>query len=364
MTYNNPWGQGRTPNRPNRGANTPSEFDHFFSKLKDKFNDFFGGDNKGGNKNFLIFIFLLIICFIFWLLGGIYKVETSQQAVEMFFGRYYKTKTAGLRYHLPYPIQTVHIVDTEKDRELIIGARNTIEKQSSLYTKGDNRRYMFTSNQMLTGDENIVNIDFMVRWKINDPKDYLFNIKNPEDTVYAVSESVMREVVGKNKIDDLLTSGREAVQYEVKSKIQSTLNNYKTGVEISQVAIQNSAPPKPVERAFKDVQAARADAERFIEEATKYSNQIIPKAQGKADALIQNALGYKEKSVLEAQGETERFNQIYAEYKKAPYVTKKRLSLETIENVYKDKNKLFLSGTQGGGVLPLLPLQEFMKNKQ
>lgn len=362
MSDNNPWGQGRMPNRPNKGGSTPPDFDNLLSEFKKKFDRFFGG-NGGGNKNkvSLLLVFFLIILFIFWLLGGIYKVETSQQAVELWFGRYHTTKTAGLRYHLPYPIQSVAIVDTEQDREIHIGTQDQANNSTSAYSsKYTTRRYNSHENQMLTGDENIVNIGFMIRWKIDNPRDYLFKVSDPEKTIYAVSESVMREIVGKNNVDDILTDGRGRIEADVKQKIQTTLDAYEIGVEISQVAIRESSPPESVKKDFNDVQAARVDADRFVEEATRLANKIIPEARGQKEKLLQEAQGYKEKAVAEAQGETSRFNKVYSEYRKAPYVTKKRLALETIENVYKDKKKLFLSGEGGAGVVPFLPVQKFM----
>ena len=217
---------------------------------------------------------------------------------------------------------------------------------------------------MLTGDENIVDVDFEVQWKINDARKYLFNIQNPEITVKEVAEAAMREIVGKNDIQSILTEAREKVKQDVFALIQKTLDDYDSGIEIVQVQLQKVDPPGKVIGSFRDVQAARADQERLQNEANAYANQVVPEARGQAERIMQAAQGYRQQTVSEALGQASRFDQVYAEYKKAPEVTRKRMFLETMERVFSGTDKIILDGGKGGsGVVPYLPLNELTKKK-
>ena len=215
---------------------------------------------------------------------------------------------------------------------------------------------------MLTGDENIVDVDFQVLWRIKDAPAFLFNIQNPTTTVKEVAESAMREVVGQNNIQDLLTEKRNEAEVAVLKLMQTILDNYKAGIEITQVRLQKVDPPAQVIDAFRDVQAARADQERIRNEADAYSNRVIPEARGEAQRILQGAQGYKEQTVAEATGQAARFISIYNEYTKAPIVTRRRMFLETMERVFGDMDKIIIDDKGGGrGVVPYLPLNELMK---
>lgn len=217
---------------------------------------------------------------------------------------------------------------------------------------------------MLTGDENIVDVDFVVFWRIKDAQKYLFNIQNPETTVKEVAESAMREVVGQSNIQPILTEARQKTEQAVQKLMQDVLDFYNAGVRIDQVQLQKVDPPTQVIDSFRDVQAARTDRERLQNEAFAYSNKIIPEARGEAERILQAARAYKEQSVAEANGQTARFLKVYEEYKKAPEVTRKRLYLETMERVLGGADKIILDGKVGQGVVPYLPLDQLQKKKE
>lgn len=214
---------------------------------------------------------------------------------------------------------------------------------------------------MLTGDENIVDIDFVVFWRIRDAQEYLFNIQNPENTVKEVAESAMREVVGKSNIAPLLTEARQRTEQDVLLLMQTTLDGYKSGIRVDQVQLQKVDPPGEVIDAFRDVQAARADKERLQNEAQSYANKVVPEARGEAERILQGAEGFKQQQVAEALGQSARFLKVYDEYKKAPEVTRKRIFLETMERVLGGTDKIIIDGKAGSGVVPYLPLNELAK---
>lgn len=218
---------------------------------------------------------------------------------------------------------------------------------------------------MLTGDENIVDVDFVVLWRINDASDFLFNIQNPSRTVKDVAESAMREIVGESDIQPILTQARQKTESAVRELMQSTLDSYKAGVIVTQVQLQKVDPPAQVIDAFRDVQAARADQERLQNEADSYANRVIPEARGEAQRILQAAQAYKEQTVAEANGQAARFLSVYDEYKKAPDVTRQRMFLETMERVLGDTDKIIIDdqSTGRGGVVPYLPLSELMKRR-
>jgi len=370
MSGNNPWGGGggRGPQRPSNNGQTPPELEKIFEDARKKFGGYFGGgsggSSNGSGANGTMVTMIIGAVIVGWMATGFYRVKSSEQGVVMRFGEYVNTTVAGLNYHFPYPIETVRVVDTENNRNIGIGySSNNAYQQQSIF---GNRSASYRSapvdeRQMLTGDENIVNVEFDVRWKVSNPADYLFKINNPAQTIKAVSESVMREVVGRSKIDYILTDGRGEIENTVKDTIQGTLDSYDAGVQILQIAIKEASPPEQVIDDFKDVQRARADKERFMQEATSYANKILPQARGQATKLLQQAGAYKERAVAEAVGETSRYDKIFEEYKKAPEVTKKRLYLETMEDVYTGKKKVLLSGDQGGNILPYYNVQDALR---
>ena len=217
---------------------------------------------------------------------------------------------------------------------------------------------------MLTGDENIVDVDFVVFWRIANAPDFLFNIQNPEGTVKAVAESAMREIVGQNDIEPILTEARAKTEAAVQGLMQQVLDSYGAGVQVTQVQLQKVDPPSQVIDAFRDVQAARADQERLQNEAEAYSNRIIPEARGEAERILQAAQGYRDQVIAEAKGQADRFLKVYEQYKKAPDVTRKRIFIETMEKILGDTEKVIVDGKSGPGVIPYLPLPEFSKQRQ
>jgi len=343
-----PWGQG-----PSGGGNQPPDLDDLIRKGQEKLRELIPGGTGGGRGLALV---IAAAAIIFLGLSSVYRVDTDRQGVVSRFGKVVRAEAPGLRVKLPYPIETVDLPTVTRDNRMDIGMRGT---------GGSSTVNVSEEGLMLTGDENIVDISFTVRWRIkydpdaNGAKAYLFNVEEPERTVRAIAESAMREVVGQSNIQSLLTTGRTDVQNKVKGLMQDALDSYKAGIDITEVQLQNSNPPPAVIDAFRDVQAAQADQERMRFEANTYANTVVPKARGQAAQITQGAEAYREQIVAEAEGEAKRFLSIYAEYKKAKDVTRRRLYLETMEDVYGRINKVMVDGDQGGkSVLPYLPLSE------
>jgi membrane protease subunit HflK len=345
-----PWGQGPS------GGNQPPDLDELIRKGQEKLREIIPG-GTGGARGFILIIVALAVVFLAW--SSIFRVDTDQQGIVMRFGKVVRVEDPGLRVKLPYPIETVERPTVTRINRIDIGMRDT---------GGSSAINVAEEGLMLTGDENIVDISFTVRWRIKaasvtaDGKtvygatDYLFNVEDPERTVKAIAESAMREVVGQSNIQALLTTGRTDVQNKVKGLMQQALDYYQAGIEITEVQLQNSNPPSAVIDAFRDVQAAQADQERLRFEANTYANTVVPKARGQAAQITQGAEAYREQIVAEAQGDAKRFLSIYNEYKKAKDVTRKRMYLETMEDVYGRINKVLVEGEGGKGVLPYLPL--------
>jgi membrane protease subunit HflK len=338
-----PWGQGPS-------GQQPPNLEDIIKKGQDRLKDIIPGG--GGGKIGIIILLLVILCA--WLISGFYKVETTQQGVVMRFGDWSETTQPGLNYHLPYPIETVLTPEVTKVNSIEIGFRPT---------RGGGSTPVEAESLMLTGDENIVDVGFTVLWRINDAGKYLFNVDQPELTIKAVGESAMREVIGRTDLTAAITEGRLLVETEVLKRLQEVLDDYGAGVSILQVQLKNAEPPAQVIAAFRDVQAAEADKERAQNEALAYANDIIPRARGQAEMIRQEAEGYKQRVIAEAEGEAARFISIYNEYVKAPYVTRQRIYLETLQEVFSGKNKIIIDGGKDGGqgVVPYLPLNELQK---
>jgi membrane protease subunit HflK len=288
---------------------------------------------------------------VVWLASGIYVVQPDEQGVVQRFGAFVKRTSPGINYHLPWPIESVQTPQVTREQQLNIGYR----------AETPNGRDIPEESLMLTGDENIVDINFTVFWAIKDAGAFLFNVENPADaldaTIKAVAESAMREVVGKNQIEPILTENREAIQDEVRTLMQTTLDAYSAGVTITRVQMQKADPPSQVIDAYRDVQAARTDQDRMRNEAEAYANRVIPEARGEAARIIQQSEGYKQQTVAEAQGEAQRFIAVYEQFKKAPDVTRRRMYLETMQQVLSGMNKVIVdSRGNGQGVVPVLPL--------
>ncbi len=349
-----PWGTppggGGSGNGGFRKGPTPPNIDEVISKLQSIINRFLGG-GKGGAKPIIIgFIILLIV----WTLSGLYRVLPDEQGVVLRFGKFVKTTQPGLNYHLPFPIENVLTPKVTKVNRMDIGFRS--ERDSGFSSGGV--ADVPEESLMLTGDENIVNIDFSVFWVIKDAGNFLFKIQDPEGTVKAAAETAMREVIARSDIQPILTEGRSLIEADTQEIIQEILDEYTSGIQITQVQTQKADPPDQVIDAFRDVQAARADMERSKNEAEAYANDVIPRARGEAAKILQAAEAYKKEVVAKAEGEASRFLSIYNEYAKAKKVTQERMYLETMEEVLADINKIIIDKNSGEGVVPYLPLQE------
>lgn len=356
-----PWGSGGSENggsggdkgspwgRPNQGGENKggSDLEEQMRRMQDKFRRRAGGGGggnrrggKGGGNPFGPLGFLVIggIALLAWASTCFVIVDPSQQASIFRFGKFQTNFDSGLHFHWPAPIEEHVLVNVEKRNQTTIG--NT--RDESL---------------MLTEDENIADIQFSVYWQVNptSPQDFILNVKNPTDAVAQVSESVMREVVGKSKLQSVITTGRGAIQVEVAKQTQALLDDYQAGIIIREVQIDGAYPPEQVRKAFDDVTVAEQDAETNINQATQYANEIVPQARGTAQRILQEAEGYRDSVVATAQGEASRFDQIYSEYRKAPRVTRERMYLETMERVLQRTDKMILD--QNSGAVPYLPLE-------
>ena len=349
-----PWGTppggGGSGNGGFRKGPTPPNIDEVISKLQSIINRFLGG-GKGGAKPIIIGLIILLIV---WTLSGLYRVLPDEQGVVLRFGKFVKTTQPGLNYHLPFPIENVLTPKVTKVNRMDIGFRS--ERDSGFSSGGV--ADVPEESLMLTGDENIVNIDFSVFWVIKDAGNFLFKIQDPEGTVKAAAETAMREVIARSDIQPILTEGRSLIEADTQEIIQEILDEYTSGIQITQVQTQKADPPDQVIDAFRDVQAARADMERSKNEAEAYANDVIPRARGEAAKILQAAEAYKKEVVAKAEGEASRFLSIYAEYAKAKDVTQERMYLETMEQVLADINKIIIDKNSGEGVVPYLPLQE------
>lgn len=312
------------------------------------FKKFRGAGFPGGK-----FIFLGLI--VLWLLSGIYIVEPDEVGVVTRFGKYLTTTKPGPHYHLPVPIESVVRPKVTTVRRLEIGFRSYGSTRS--FTQGKSRNVPEES-LMLTGDENIVDVQFIVQYKIKDPVEYLFNVSNQEKAVQDAAEAAMREIIGKTRIELALTTGKLMIQNQTRELIQTILDSYKLGVNVLAVQLQNVHPPNEVVDAFKDVASAREDKSRFINEAEAYRNDVLPKARGEVAVILNRAEAYKETKIRRAEGDASRFKAVYKEYLKAKDVTIKRLYLETMEKIFSNPGvrKTILSDEALKKALPLLSL--------
>ena len=351
-----PWGTPPGGNGSGKGP-TPPDIDAIIKDIQNKINKFLPGGGSSGGKQ--IGLAIIILGFI-WLASGLYRVGPDEQGVVLRFGKFIKTTQPGLHYHIPLPIETVETPKVTKVNRIDIGFRS---ERDSGFSSGGGVADVPQESLMLTGDENIVNIDFSVFWVIKDAGKFLFEIQDPEGTVKAAAETAMREVIAKSDIQPILTEGRAKIEVETQDIIQAILDEYNSGIQITQVQTQKADPPDQVIDAFRDVQAARADMERSKNEAEAYANDVIPRARGEAAKILQAAEAYKQKVVASAEGEASRFVSIYDEYAKAKEVTQERMYLETMEKVLADIEKVIIDKNSGSGVVPYLPLPELGKTK-
>lgn len=305
--------------------------------------------NLGGGRAIIIIIVLIVIG---WALTGFYRVQPDEQGVVLQFGKYSRTTSPGLRYHLPWPIESVQLPSVTTINRIDIGFRGSTDGRTG-------SRDIPEESLMLTGDENIIDIDFTVLWRINDARNYLFNIRDPEATVQVVAESAMREIIGQTDIQPALTEARQEIEQQTRVLTQETLDEYGAGILIEEVQLQSVDPPSQVVDAFNDVLRARQDEQRLRNLAEAYANDILPRARGEAEQLVQEASAYREQVVSLAQGDADRFLSVLNSYRTAPEVTVERLYLETIEEVFGGANMVIIESEEGGnGVVPYLPLNE------
>ncbi|MFD1696526.1 FtsH protease activity modulator HflK [Roseibium aestuarii] len=349
---NGPWGGG-----PNRGGGgNPPDLEELLRRTQDRMKTVLPG---GGGRGLGFAGGALVVTVLagLWLATGLYRVEEGEVGVELVFGEVTSQTGTGLNYNWPYPIGEVYLPQVELQREMTVGVQEFVTGSQV------RSQEVPAESLMLTGDENIVDVGFKVQWRIQNTSEgianFLFNIQNPEGTVKAVAESAMREVVGASKIDAILTENRASIQNDVSTLMQTTLDSYQAGIEITEVQMQRVDPPQQVIDAFRDVQAARADNDRIKNEATAYANRVVPEARGEAARILEAAAAYREQTIAEATGQSERFNQIYEQYKNAPDVTRERMYLETLEKVLGSNAKIIIDSQAGGqGVVPYLPLNE------
>ncbi|MEP4272721.1 MAG: FtsH protease activity modulator HflK [Roseibium sp.] len=358
-----PWGGGGNNNGPwgggsNRGGGgNPPDLEELLKRTQDRMKNVLPGGGGGGLGVIGVLIVIGVVV-IGWLATGFYVVDEGEVGVELVLGEVTDQTPPGLNYNWPYPVGEVYRPKVELQRETTVGVDEIVSSAGVVRS-----RDVPEESLMLTGVENIIDVGFKVLWRIKNTRegisDYLFNIQDPALTVKAVAESAMREAVGGSNIDSILTENRVAIQNDVVTLMQTTLDSYRAGIEIAEVQMQRVDPPAQVIDAFRDVQAARADEERIRNEATAYANRIVPEARGEAARVEEAANAYKDQTIAEATGQSQRFTKIYEQYVKAPGVTRERLYLETLEKVLGANNKIIIdSESSGSGVLPFLPLND------
>lgn len=347
----NPWG----------GDNqTPPELDEVIKDFKNKFNGAFGSNKSGksstpsapqGSVKFIAIVAVLV-----WMLSGIYIIDPAEKGIVLRFGAFQEETSQGPHWHLPFPIETVNRINVEQIRTTEIGYRNVV--------KGSRRFGGNVSSEslMLTKDENMIDAKFAVQYKVNDAQAYLFNVANPDTTLRHVSESAIRQMVGRNTMDFILTEGRVSIADDIKERSQELLDLYKTGLYITTVNMQDAQPPEQVQASFSDAVKAREDKQRLINEAQTYANDILPKSRGLAARLLEESRAYKSEVVSKSEGESSRFKQILAEYEKAPAVTKERLYRETMESVLASTSKVVVDSKANS--MMYLPIDKLINAKQ
>ena len=358
MSLNDPnWGR-QGGNRGSGGNQGPPDLDELWRSFNRRLNDLFGrrgggGDRPppsqpsgrllGGGAGVLIALVLGV-----WLASGFYIVDAASRGVVLTFGRYAEETNPGLRWRMPYPIQSHEIVNLASLRTLEVGYRNSVKTK------------VLKESLMLTDDENIVDLQFAVQYIVRDARDFLFNTKRPDESAMQAAESAMREIIGKSKMDAILYESREAIQISSQQLMQQILDRYKTGITVSRITIQSAQPPEQVQAAFDDAVKAGQDRERQKNEGQAYARDVIPKASGTASRLTQEAEGYKQRVIANAEGEASRFRQVLTEYSKAPAVTRERIYIETMQQVLSSTSKIIVD-TKGSGNLLYLPLDKLMQ---
>ena len=360
MTNDPQWGR-------KKNGSGPPDLDEILRNVNKKLNDLFGGSrkrtssnnsgdgsNSGGGDNFkrlgggLSVGVLLVILLMLWMASGFYIVNEGQRGVVLRFGQYSETTPAGLSWHLPYPAETVELVNVSQVRTIEIGYRKNVSSK------------VLKESLMLTDDENIIDIQFAVQYILKSPQEYLFNNRDPDEAVLQAAESSIREVIGKSTMDYVLYEGREDVAAKATVLMQSLLDRYKIGIAISKVTMQNAQPPEQVQAAFDDAVKAGQDKERQKNEGEAYANEVIPKAKGNAARLMEESEGYKQRVIENSAGDANRFKQILVEYDKAPDVTRDRLYLDMMQEVLMKTNKILVDSKSSNNLL-YLPLDKMIE---
>ncbi|MEN2506228.1 FtsH protease activity modulator HflK [Stutzerimonas stutzeri] len=342
-----PWGSGGGGRRGGGDQKGPPDLDEAFRKLQDSLNGMFGGKKRSGGSSGggagrrggfgLVWIGLVLLLAV-WLFNAIYIVDEQEQAVILRFGKYHETVGPGLNIYFP-PFDRKFQANVTRERS---------------YSK---------QGQMLTEDENIIEVPLTVQYKINDLQAFVLNVEDPEASLQHATDSAVRHVVGSTAMDQVLTEGREAMAGEVKERLQRFLDNYGTGIVVTQVNLQSAAAPREVQEAFDDVIRAREDEQREKNQAESYANGVIPEARGQAQRMLEEASGYRDAVISRAQGEADRFTKLVAEYRKAPEVTRERLYLETMQEVMGNTSKVLVTGDKGQNNLLYLPLDKMINSR-
>ncbi len=362
MAWNDPqWGNQNGGNK-----NGPPDLDELWKNLNRRLNSLFGrkgggGDEpppriggEGGGREFNIpggAGLIVALAVLVWLASGFYIVDAGERGVVLRFGKYAETTLPGPRWHLPYPVEAVEVVNVEQVRTVEVGFKNSVKTK------------VLGEALMLTDDENIIDLQFSVQYTLKDPEDYLFANRDPDEAVKQAAETAMREIVGKSKMDYVLYEGRADIAVRATKLMQEILDRYKTGISVSKLNMQNAQPPEQVQAAFDDAVKAGQDRERLKNEGQAYANDVIPKARGVAARLIEEANGHKQRVVAQAEGDASRFKQILVEYAKAPQVTRERLYQDTMQQVMASTTKVLVDDKQGGNLL-YLPLDKLMQMTQ
>jgi membrane protease subunit HflK len=357
MAWNDPqWGNSGNRNK----KSGPPDLDELWRRINQRLNGMFGGKDSGGGgegggglspgslpSGSLVGLLIGALVLV-WVASGFYIVDTGQRGMVLRFGQYIETTEPGPRWHLPWPVESREIVNVDQVRTIEIGYRNNVKSK------------VLKESLMLTDDENIIDLQFAVQYILKDPVEFLFINRSPEDSALQVAETAMREVVGKNKMNFVLYEGRAEIAARAKQLMQDIHDRHRTGISISQVTLQNIQPPEQVQAAFDDAVKAGQDRERLKNEAEAYSNDVVPRARGLASRLKEEAEGYKQSVIANSEGEASRFVQIFAEYQKAPQVTRQRIYLDTMQTVMNNTSKILVD-QKGGNSLLYLPLDKLQQ---
>ena len=346
-----PWGGGGQG--PWSGGGKPPDLEDILRKGQDRMKRLLPGGFGSGRS----LAFIALVGLALWLATGFYRVEPDEEGVALIFGRVWKLTYPGLNYNLPGPIGEVETPKVKRVNRVEVGFRSTVDSDGNFSAED-----VPDESLILTGDKKIIDMQYTVFWVIKDPLQYLFGIRDPEDTVKNVAESAMREIIGRSDFEYVRTKGQAATEQEALVLIQQLLDNYHAGIEVSQVAMKNIAPPAETISAFRDITAASQDAISSVNEAQGYYNQVTQNAEGQAQKIIKEAEAYKAQRVALATGEAQRFEAVLTAYQKAPDITRRRLYLETMEQVLKDVNKILIDPRLSGGAVPYLSLNELMKH--